>query len=165
MGGMFDSGTSMNQTEQVRVTVRLNLQSARTRRVLEKRSIWQITESWLITDWQKRAIGTTRTGMRSCQMHVGYPSLHDALANNNVHDSNRLQNHTPRNPFRHLKTTVVPSSSSSSCLATAASSSQQGIAAVKPSLPPPPPGSPPLSPWSVRRPIPPRSGICAGSAV
>ena len=36
------------------------------------------------------------------QVH-GYPSLHDALANNNVHDSNRLQNHTPRNPFRHLK--------------------------------------------------------------
>ena len=35
-------------------------------------------------------------------MNYGYPSLHDALANNNVHDSNRLQNHTPRNPFRHL---------------------------------------------------------------
>ena len=35
--------------------------------------------------------------------YIGYPSLHDALANNNVHDSNRLQNHTPRNLFRHLK--------------------------------------------------------------
>ena len=35
---------------------------------------------------------------------VGYSSLRDAKKkNNNVHDSYRLQNHTPRNPFRHLK--------------------------------------------------------------
>ena len=58
-------------------------------------------------------IGRKLTAHRNSSAHVlfceltieqdCYPSWHDALTNNNVHDSNRLQNHTPRNPFRHVK--------------------------------------------------------------
>ena len=44
-----------------------------------------------------------------CKTHTliyirGYPSSHDALANNTVHDSNRLQNHTPKKPISTLRT-------------------------------------------------------------
>ena len=47
---------------------------------------------------------TSRTNSLSfCRGADSYPSLHDVVANNNLHGSNRLQNHTPLNPFRHLK--------------------------------------------------------------
>ena len=52
---------------------------------------------------QSRVPSTDILGLHCMYPTYGYPSLHDALANSNVHDSNRLQNHTPRNPFRHLK--------------------------------------------------------------
>ena len=49
------------------------------------------------------ALLTSGWSQQYVQQYLGYPSSHDALANNNVYDSNRLQNHTPRNPFRSLK--------------------------------------------------------------
>ena len=52
---------------------------------------------------QSRVPSTDILGLHCMYPTYGYPSLHDALANSNVHDSNRLQNHTPRNPFRRLK--------------------------------------------------------------
>ena len=44
-------------------------------------------------------------GMRLTCRGIGYPSLHDALANSNVHNSHRLQNHThTQKPISTLET-------------------------------------------------------------